>query len=82
VNAVAPDAVTMKDFCQALGNAMKRPSWLPVPKFALKIALGELSTMLTTGQRAQPKKALSEGFSFTYSTIHNAFNSIFARPSA
>jgi hypothetical protein len=76
VNAVAPDAVTMKDFCHALGKAMKRPSWFPVPVFVLKMALGELSTMLTTGQRAQPQKVLSAGFSFTYSTIQEALNSI------
>jgi uncharacterized protein len=82
VNAVAPDPVTMKDFCHALGKAMKRPSWFPVPGFALKIALGELATMLTTGQRAQPQKALSAGFSFTYSTIQDAMNSIFSQPSA
>lgn len=82
VNAVAPDAVTMKDFCHALGKAMKRPSWFPVPVFVLKMALGELSTMLTTGQRAQPQKVLSAGFSFTYSTIEEALNAIFSHPSA
>lgn len=82
VNAVAPEAVTMRDFCQALGKAMNRPSWFPVPEFALKIALGELATMLTTGQRAQPQKALSAGFSFTYPTIQEALNSIFPQSSA
>ena len=82
VNAVAPDTVTMKDFCDALGKAMKRPSLFPVPEFVLKIALGELATMLTTGQRVHPQKALSTGFSFTYSTVQGALNSLFAQPSA
>ena len=82
VNAVAPDAVTMKDFCDALGKAMKRPSLFPVPEFVLKIALGELATMLTTGQRVHPQKALSTGFSFTYSTVQGALYSLFAQPSA
>jgi hypothetical protein len=81
VNAVAPDPVTMNDFCQSLGKAMARPSWIPVPQFALKVALGELSTMLTTGQRAQPHKSLDAGFSFTYSTIQEALDSIFSNPS-
>ena len=81
VNAVAPNPVTMKEFCKALGTAMNRPSWLPVPKVALRIALGELATMLTTGQRALPNKALSTGFSFTYSTVHDALNAIFKRRS-
>jgi uncharacterized protein (TIGR01777 family) len=82
VNAVAPEAVTMRDFCNALGKAMKRPSWFPVPEFILRMTLGELATMLTTGQRAQPQKALSTGFSFTYSTLQEALNSIFTQPSA
>ncbi|MEX0828850.1 MAG: TIGR01777 family oxidoreductase [Nitrospirales bacterium] len=82
VNAVAPEDVTMKDFCQALGKAMNRPSWFPVPEFALRIALGELSTMLTTGQRAQPHQALSAGFSFTYSTIQEAMHAIVSQRSA
>lgn len=82
VNAVAPNSVTMKDFCHALGKAMKRPSWFPVPEFTLKIVLGELSTMLTTGQQVYPKKALSDGFSFAYPTIQEAMNSIFSQPSA
>jgi len=81
INAVAPDAVTMRDFCNALGKAMKRPSWFPVPEFVLRMTLGELATMLTTGQRAQPQKALSTGFSFTYSTVQEALNSIFTQPS-
>ncbi len=81
VNAVAPEPVTMKEFCHALGKAMNRPSWFPVPEFVLKIALGELATMLTTGQRAQPLKALSRGFSFSYSTIHRALHSIFSHSS-
>ena len=81
VNAVAPDPVTMNDFCQSLGKAMARPSWIPVPQFALKVALGELSTMLTTGQRVQPRHALEAGFSFSYSTIQEALDSIFSNPS-
>ncbi|MGQ0667675.1 MAG: TIGR01777 family oxidoreductase, partial [Nitrospiraceae bacterium] len=43
VNAVAPEAVTMHDFCRMLGAALKRPSWLPVPEFALRLSFGELA---------------------------------------
>jgi len=76
VNAVAPDAVTMKEFCHALGKAMKRPSWFPVPEFVLKVALGELSTMLTTGQRVYPKKSLDGKFNFSFKTIPSALHSL------
>ena len=58
VNGVTAQPVTMKEFCSHLGTAMNRPSWFPVPEFLLKILLGELATMLTTGQRVIPGKAI------------------------
>ncbi len=81
VNGVAPNPTTMKDFCQALGNAMNRPSWFPVPEFILKTALGELASMLITGQRIEPQKALQHGFSFSYPTLRAALTEIFSKPS-
>lgn len=81
VNAAAPNPVTMKDFCQVLGKAMKRPSWFPVPEFVLKTALGELASMLTTGQRVEPQQALQNGFSFAYPTLPAALNEIFSNHS-
>jgi len=81
VNGVAPKAVTMWDFCAALGKAMNRPSWFPVPQFVLRMALGELSTMLTTGQQVHPKKALDAGFSYSYPTLQSALDAIVATPS-
>ncbi|MBM4126161.1 MAG: TIGR01777 family protein [Nitrospira sp.] len=79
VNAVAPEPVTMTQFCKALGLALHRPSWLPVPRFALNILLGELSTLMTTGQRVVPEKALSAGFSFQYPNLESALRGIVAR---
>jgi uncharacterized protein (TIGR01777 family) len=81
VNAVAPNPVTMKDFCQVLGKAMKRPSWFPVPAFVLKTALGELASMLTAGQRVEPQQALQNGFSFAYPTLPAALHEIFSNHS-
>ncbi len=81
VNAVAPNPTTMKDFCQSLGKALKRPSWFPVPEFILKTALGELASMLITGQRVEPQKSLQNGFSFTYPTLPAALNEIFSNHS-
>jgi uncharacterized protein len=72
VNAVAPEAVTMNQFCDVLGRVLDRPSWLPVPGFALHLALGELGTLMTTGQRVTPAKGLSEGYAFQYQTLEPA----------
>ena len=64
VNAVAPHPVTMREFAATVGSVLKRPSWLPVPAWALRLALGELATLMTTGQRVIPIVALQNGFEF------------------
>jgi len=69
VNFSAPEAVTMKQFCKALGNAYGRPSWAPVPGFILRLALGEMANMLLTGQRVNPKKLLDSGYKFRFPNL-------------
>ena len=80
VNAVAPGAVTMREFCRTLGHVLGRPSWLPVPEFALRLALGELATLLTTGQRVEPAVALREGYTFQYPRLEQALREILGKP--
>ncbi|TKB74138.1 MAG: TIGR01777 family protein [Nitrospira sp.] len=79
VNAVAPEAVTMTMFCDSIGQALHRPSWLPMPGFALHVALGELGTLMTTGQRVIPAKALSGGYVFHYPTLEPALRAIMTK---
>jgi uncharacterized protein (TIGR01777 family) len=76
INAVAPEPVTMKTFCEVLGRVLHRPSWLPVPGFALNALLGELGTLMTTGQRVIPAKALAGGYRFQYPTLEPALQAI------
>lgn len=76
INAVAPEPVTMKTFCEVLGQVLHRPSWLPVPRFALNVLLGELSTLMTTGQRVIPAKAMAGGYRFQYPTLEPALQAI------
>ncbi len=77
LNATAPNPLTMTDFCKALGHALKRPSWAPVPAFVLKVLLGEMSEMLLTGQKAMPKAALDTGYVFKYPTADTALKAIY-----
>jgi len=79
LNAVAPVPVTIKTFCEVLGRVLHRPSWLPVPRFALNILLGELGTLMTTGQRVIPAKATAGGYTFQYPTLEPALRAILAR---
>ena len=76
INAVAPEPVTMNTFCDVLGRVLHRPSWLPVPEFVLNVLLGELGTLMTTGQRVIPAKAIAEGYTFQYPTLEPALRAI------
>lgn len=79
INAVAPEPERMQEFCATLGRVLNRPSWLPVPGTALRIALGELSTLMTTGQRVSPEKALTSGYVFHYPALEVALQTILKR---
>ncbi len=69
-NATAPEPVTNSQFSKALGRAVHRPSWLPVPGVALRILVGELADAgLINGQRVVPKHALALGFAFKHPEI-------------
>jgi uncharacterized protein len=59
-NATSPNPVTNAEFTKALGKALHRPTFLPVPEFALKGMLGEGASVVTTGQRVIPERTLGE----------------------
>jgi uncharacterized protein (TIGR01777 family) len=77
VNISAPHPVTNSDFARALGRAIRRPALLPAPRFALKIALGEMADAVLASQRALPGVPLSHGYHFRYPEIDIAFRGIF-----
>jgi uncharacterized protein (TIGR01777 family) len=77
INATAPDPVTNREFAAALGRAMHRPAFMPAPAFALRLLLGEMADALVlSGQRAVPAKADRLGFTFTYTNVEKALQSI------
>ncbi|KAK9942768.1 hypothetical protein M0R45_008416 [Rubus argutus] len=76
INGTAPNPVRFAEMCQHLGNVLGRPSWLPVPDFALKAVLGEGASVVLDGQRVLPLKAKELGFSFKYSYVKDALKSI------
>ncbi len=78
VNLAAPGIVTMRDFAKALGRALRRPSWAPVPAAPLKILVGEFATALLEGQRAVPKKLLDSGFRFRFDDVDSALRDVLA----
>jgi uncharacterized protein (TIGR01777 family) len=73
-NATAPNPVTNRDLAQILGSVLHRPSILPTPAFALRLALGAemANEMLLSGARVLPKRATEEGFEFAYPQLDEA----------
>lgn len=77
-NATAPNPVTNKEFSTALGRALHRPSFVPAPAFALRIAVGEMAgPLLLSSQRVLPVRAQEAGFTFKYPTLPEALRAIF-----
>ncbi|HKT34878.1 MAG TPA: TIGR01777 family oxidoreductase [Nitrospira sp.] len=76
LNAVAPEPERMRAFCVTVGRVLQRPCWLPVPQTVLSLALGELGTVMTTGQRVSPQKALAGGYVFQYGALEPALQAI------
>lgn len=75
-NATAPKPVRMNDLSQTLGQVMNRPSWLPVPGFALEALLGDGAIVVLEGQQVLPKRTLESGFEYQYPNLQPALKEI------
>ncbi len=75
-NATAPKPVRMADLSQTLGQVMNRPSWLPVPAFAIEALLGDGAIVVLEGQQVIPKRALETGFEYKYPNLQSALTQI------
>jgi uncharacterized protein (TIGR01777 family) len=72
VNATAPDPPTNRAFSKALGRALRRPAFAPVPGLAVRVLYGEMADIVVTGQRAVPERALALGFTFAHPDLDEA----------
>lgn len=71
-NVVSPNPVTNRQFTRCLAGVLGRPAIFPAPGPVLKLALGEMSRLLLTGQMAIPEKLEAEGFHFKYRDLSPA----------
>ncbi|GAB2225095.1 hypothetical protein Droror1_Dr00005881 [Drosera rotundifolia] len=76
INGTAPNPVRLGEMCDHLGNVLGRPSWLPVPDFALKAVLGEGAIVVLEGQKVLPERATELGFSYKYPFVKDALKAI------
>ncbi len=72
LNATAPNPVRMNEVSETLGEVLNRPSWLPVPAFALEVLLGDGAQVVLEGQQVLPKRTITQGFDYQYPTLKQA----------
>ncbi|MDD1649201.1 MAG: TIGR01777 family oxidoreductase [Methylococcaceae bacterium] len=77
-NVTAPHPVTNAEFTRELAKALKRPAVLPIPAWLLKLGAGEMAELLLESQKVLPRKALANGFEFTYATLEPALHDVLA----
>ncbi len=75
-NLVAPQVLRNADFGKTIARVLRRPYWFPVPAFALRLAIGEMSQMVLEGQRAECNKLLEYGYTFKFPTLEEALKNI------
>jgi uncharacterized protein (TIGR01777 family) len=78
VNGTAPEPVTNAALARALGRALGRPALMPVPGFVLRALYGEMATVITTGARVVPARALVLGYEFRHPRLSGALAAVLA----
>ena len=76
-NGCAPNPVDNLHFTKALGQALHKPTIMSVPKFMLKLSLGEMSAILLDSQKIISKRLKEKNFKFHFTTIESAMTKIF-----
>lgn len=79
LNAVSPQPVTNAAFTRALGAALHRPAVVPIPRAALRIVFGEMSSVLFESQRVAPRVAERTGYRFVHPELAGALRSALAK---
>lgn len=77
VNAVAPRAVTNREFTRTLGKVLRRPTILPAPAVAMRLALGEMAdALLLASTRVDPAVLRSTAFEFRHPELEGALRHV------
>ncbi|WP_179348236.1 TIGR01777 family oxidoreductase [Winogradskyella pacifica] len=76
-NGVAPNPVTNKELTKVSAEVLHRPLILPnIPKFAMKLVLGDMHILLFESQRVSSQKVEAEGFNYTYVNLRPALDDL------
>lgn len=80
MNAAAPGIVANAKFTKVLASVLHRPAFLPAPRMALNLALGEMSELLLASLRVVPRVAIESGYQFRYPELKAALEDLLRRP--
>lgn len=81
VNAVAPNPVSNAEFTRTLARVLRRPTLLPVPAFAARLAFGEMAdALLLAGARVMPARLQASGYRFRFPDLESALRHLLGRP--
>jgi uncharacterized protein (TIGR01777 family) len=76
-NLCAPTPVRNKAFSRAVGRALRRPWWWPVPAFALRMLFGDMAdALLLASAKVNPARLKAAGFEFEYPSAEAALNNL------
>jgi uncharacterized protein (TIGR01777 family) len=75
-NLTAPNLLTNAEFSRVAGRVLRRPAFVPVPAFALRLLFGEMSTVLLEGQRAISRRLQESGFTFRFPEAEGALRDL------
>ena len=75
VNGSAPEPATNRDFSRALGRALHRPAFAPIPAAAIKVLYGDMAQIVVKGVRMVPGRAAELGYTFRHPDLDEALGS-------
>jgi hypothetical protein len=83
VNVVAPQSLTNREFTAVLGRVLGRPTLLPLPTLAARVAFGEMAeALLLASALVEPRRLLATGYVFRYLDLYGALGHLLGKPHA
>jgi uncharacterized protein len=80
-NLISPEPTSNAEFMRSVCKTLHRPYWFHVPRFLLRMILGEMSILLTEGRYSQPKRLIELGFQFQFGKLEHAMEELLVRTS-
>ena len=79
-NITGPEPLTQKRFAKVLGKVLRRPAFMPLPGFVLKIMLGEMAKgLVLDGQRVLPTRLEESGYTFQHRDLESCLRQCLGR---